>query len=566
MGMAEERDTNVAAPVLTDPLPARAAIEETATEGAAPSGITSAETILLPPRPSPAPPRPARPARQPSATRRRLSATRGRLSATRRRMGRRENARTWRRVTALLIGSAIIATSGANVPDRAGSGWASPGLVGGGGWPFTGVPLSPDQAEGASYLADSSVVRLADGRIRLIPSGGESPVTVEASDPRVERAVRSDRSWLARGTVPTGGAAPLNATGPAVGQPDGYRDMAARALLDLRLLTRTNGASLASWYSKWRYSWPRDSAFAAAAFTVTGHPAEARRVLRFLARAQHDDGMWAARYNPDGTAVADGRAPQLDSVGWVLWATWFHRAHGQSPDELPDLWPMVRRAADHLAWSLDAEGLPPASSDYWERGHRHEQDPRRPTLGVVAPVLAGLRAATDLARARGENGKAAEWRRASQRVSDAVARQFAPYGYPRSPVRGGLMDTSVTFLAPPFAQADEAVTAAIGDAQRKQALPNGGVLPGERWSGSPDVAWTPETALFGLNAATSGRTAEAIGRLDWLAAHRTTLGVLPEKVGPTGKQAGPAPLGWTASLVLLSLSALEKPLPIPLSE
>jgi GH15 family glucan-1,4-alpha-glucosidase len=342
-----------------------------------------------------------------------------------------------------------------------------------------------------------------------------------------------------------------------------YRDMAARALLDLRLLTRPNGASLASWYTKWRYCCPRDSAFTVAAFTVTGHPSEARRVLRFLARAQSGSGMWAARYNADGTAVADGRRAQLDSLGWVLWAAWFYRVQAGSPDDLPDLWPMVRRAADHLARSLDAEGLPPASSDYWERDPLREQDPRRPTLGVVGPVLAGLRAAADLARLRGETGRTAAWEGAAQRVSDAVARQFAPYGYPRSPVPGGLMDTSVTFLAPPFAPADAEITAAIADAARRQALPNGGVLPGERWSGSPDVAWTPETALFGLSSAASGRTDEALDRLSWLAAHRTSLGVLPEKVGPTGKPAGPAPLGWTASLVLLTLSALERPLPIP---
>ncbi|GAA4236972.1 hypothetical protein GCM10022254_47850 [Actinomadura meridiana] len=506
-------------------------------EEAAPSGIVAAGPLLAP---SPARGRPDR------------------RSPGRERLAKRATARTFRRVTGLLLVAALIATGGATVPDPAGSGWASPGLVGGGGWPFAGAPLSPEEAAGASYLPDSSVVRLGDGRVRLIPSGGDTPITVDASDPRVAQAVRSDSAWLAQGTVPGGGV------DPATGKPRGYRDMSARALLDLRLLTRPNGASLASWYTKWRYSWPRDSAFAAAAFTVTGHPAEARRVLRFLARAQHGDGMWAARYNPDGTAVADGRAPQLDSVGWVLWATWFYRVQtGPLDDELPELWPMVRRAADHLAHSLDAEGLPPASSDYWERDHRREEDPRRPTLGVVGPVLAGLRSAAGLARARGEDGKAVEWERAAGRVSDAVARQFAPYGYPRSPIRDGLMDTSVTFLAPPFAPADPAVTAAIGDAQRKQALPNGGVLPGEHWSGTPNVAWTPETAMFGLTDAASGRTAAAVGRLDWLSEHRTPLGVLPEKVGPSGGQAGPAPLGWTASLVLLSVSALEKPLPVP---
>ncbi|MDL4814804.1 glycoside hydrolase family 15 protein [Actinomadura opuntiae] len=463
----------------------------------------------------------------------------------------RRRRRRVRRAAAFLVVAALVAVAGANVPEPEAPGWASPGLVGGGGWPFAGVPLDPQDADGAAYLPDSSAVRLADGRVELIPSGGDTPVVVAADDPRVAQAVRSDSAWLASGAVPEG-------------PPDsGFRDMAARALLDLRLLTPPNGATLASWYGAWRYSWPRDSAFAAAAFTVTRHPSEARRVLRFLARVQTGNGVWAARYNADGTAVTDGRAPQLDSLGWVLWASWLYRTENPDAGEMPDLWPMVRRAADHLAGSLDAEGLPPASSDYWERDHGREQDPRRPTLGVVGPVLAGLRSAAALARGYGRAGEAARWGAAARRVSAALDRQFAPYGYPRSPVEDGLMDTSVTFIAPPFAPADPAVTTAVADAERRQALPNGGVLPGEKWSGDPDAAWTPETALFGLSAAAGGRATEAIGRLGWLSAHRTSLGALPEKVGPSGRQAGVAPLGWTDSLVLLTLSALRDPLPVP---
>ncbi len=282
--------------------------------------------------------------------------------APRRRPGARgrSGVRTVRRTTALLIIAALVATGGATVPEPSSPGWASRAHRRG-RLAVHRRPALPEQAEGASYLPDSSAIRLADGRIRLIPSGGDTPVTVDASDPQVDTAVRSDNLWLSQGTIPTGGK----------GQT--YRDMAARALLDLRLLTRPNGASLASWYTKWRYCWPRDSAFTVAAFTVTGHPSEARRVLRFLARAQSDNGMWAARYNADGTAVADGRQPQLDSLGWVLWAAWFYRVQTGPPDELPDLWPMVTRAADHLARSLDAEGCRPP----------------RPTTGSATPPRAG---------------------------------------------------------------------------------------------------------------------------------------------------------------------------------
>jgi GH15 family glucan-1,4-alpha-glucosidase len=125
------------------------------------------------------------------------------------------------------------------------------------------------------------------------------------------------------------------------------------------------------------------------------------------------------------------------------------------------------------------------------------------------------------------------------------------------------MDASVTFLAPPFAPPDPAVDAAVLTAEKRLALPDGGVLPGEHWQGNRTEAWTPETAMFALAAAASGRADEATGRLDWLAEHRTSLGVLPEKVDRQGRPSSVAPLGWTASLVLLTLQALDHKLPTP---
>jgi GH15 family glucan-1,4-alpha-glucosidase len=453
-------------------------------------------------------------------------------------------------VIALLIVAGLAATCGATMPDRTPPKWSSPGLIGGGGWPFASEPLDPLDAQDALYLPDSSVILLRDGRVRLIPVGSDEPVTVSRDDPRVTIAVRSDQSWLRSGGVP--------------GRTPAYRDMAARSLLDLRLLTRPSGASVASWYGAWRFVWPRDAAFAAAAFTATGHPPEARRILRFLAGVQDEDGMWAARYHADGAAVTDGRRVQLDALGWVLWASWMQSTKDSANAAgTPELWTMVRRAADRLSNSLGADGLPPPSSDYWERSPTSEEDPRRPTLGVVAPVLTGLRAATALARQRGAAEEAQRWQTAAGRLSGAISRQFAPYGYPRSPIQGGKMDAAVTFLAPPFAPRDAGVTMAVRTAASKLRLTNGGVLPGELWAGNREVAWTPETAMFALAAAASGHGGEADGWLDWLAGHRTTLGVLPEKVDEYGRPAAVAPLGWTASLVLLALEARQNRLPIP---
>ncbi len=456
-------------------------------------------------------------------------------------------ARTIRRVAAPLVVFALTATCAATAPGSGPPAWQSPGLVGGANWPYLSRAVDPTVAQGAAYLPGSTVLGLADGQALVVPFGDQSLQVLDRDDPRVISAVAADRAWLAAGRVP--------------GRTAAQKEMAARALLDLKLLTAANGASTASWFGQWNYVWPRDAAFTAAAFIETGHTGDASRILHFLAGAQNDDGLWAARYTADGTAVADGRRVQLDGLGWVLWATWLLAK--ADPSSAADLWPMVLRAADKVSRSLSKSGLPPRSSDYFERDPASEQDPHRPTLGVVAPLLTGLRAATTLASARGDSQRASRWDTASDRLAAAVDTQFKPYGYPRSPIKGGAMDASPTFLAPPFDDFDPAVDAAVQNAAAKLTLPNGGVLPSQIWSGNHSEAWTPETAMFALSAAAAGRTAEATARLDWLQNHRTTLGSLPEKVDSQGRQSSVAPLGWTDALTLLALVSMDARMPIP---
>jgi hypothetical protein len=459
----------------------------------------------------------------------------------------KNRARDVRRVASFLLVAAIAATCAAAIPDDYRPDWRSPGLIGNGGWPFSRAAIAPEDAEGASYIPGSSVLALPEGRAYLIPFARTSPVTLRRDDPRVAEAVRADQAWLAEGSV------------PGVNPPE--RDAATRALLDLRMLTLPNGASTASWYGSWNYMWPRDGAFTAAAFAVTGHGEDAQRVLYFLARAQDHGGLWAARYRPDGTAVADGRQAQLDSLGWVLWATWFLHETDPQAAKLSTLWPMVRLAADRAAGSLRADGLPPPSPDYWERGTSREQVPHAATLGVCGPLLAGLRSAAALATAQGESDEAQRWDRSADHLAQGIARRFAPYGYPRSPLAGGQLDSSVTFLAPPFGPPAPGVLAAVARTGDRLRLPTGGVVPGEGYGA--EVAWTPETGLFALAAAASGDLTGAKGWLDWLISHRTTLGSFPEKVDSRGDQAGVAPLGWTSALVVLALTANQTELPTP---
>src|SRR5699024_2933624 len=73
----------------------------------------------------------------------------------------------------------------------------------------------------------------------------------------------------------------------------------------------------------------------------------------------------------------------------------------------------------------------------------------------------------------------------------------------------------------------------------------------------------PETMFSALAWASAGATDRAAGLVEWLDEHRTVVGAFPEKVTPEGHPGELATLGWTASLALLTLEALESPLPTP---
>lgn len=470
----------------------------------------------------------------------------------------------WRHVRHLAlagIAAALVAPLLAATRPNAAPPLFSAGLLGN---DRTLLPLTPAEAEGATFVPDTGVLRLADGSYRYLPPGATVPVTAPPGpggawwalggelpdDPGLRAAVEGDRAWLAAGVVP--------------GRTQAQRSAAARALLDLRLLLRPGGAMLAAQMPYWAYVWPRDASFAAAAFALTGHRGEAVQVLEFLGRTQRADGTWAARSRPNGTAVADGRPAQLDATGWVPWAAWLASDQGRDLGATRLLWPTVQAAAELAARSLGPDGLPPAGPDYWERRER------LPTLGTAAALRAGLASAGDLGASVGDGAAAERYRSAAARLGAAIAQTFwGPGGFHRYPARlagpsprGDGPDAAVTWLGPPFAPATPITREGVARAAARLAPDNGGAVPGTPWRGGD--YWTPATASFALAEMASGERRDAEARLDWLLAHRTTLGSLPERVRRTdGAPRSVAPLAWTDALVLLTLASGDRPLPIP---
>ncbi len=406
------------------------------------------------------------------------------------------------------------------------------------------LPVPPEESEGASYLPKSNVLRLPNGNLRFVPEGSEAPTTTASDDRNAMASADEARAWLESGEIPGSNAA--------------EREISARSLLNLRLLSAPNGASLAAANERWNYVWPRDAGFTASAFAATGHHEESHEILRFLADVQKADGTWEARHRADGSPVLDGRAAQLDAVGWFPWAVWLHAETSPGGAEsVETLWPAVERAADAASNSLGADGLPPGGADYWET------PTLMPNLGTAAPLLAGLRSAADLADELGHDEEAGRYRAAASSLDAAIERDFAPNGYTRTIRPSSGRDSAIVFLAPPFGEYDGGLAKEVEATESVLTAPNGGLLPGERWPQEPTVSWTPETAFFMLAYAASGDEENAERILGWLAAHRTDLGSFPEKVDGDGIPQAAAPLAWTEAIVVLSLAAEEKRLPTP---
>lgn len=350
---------------------------------------------------------------------------------------------------------------------------------------------------------------------------------------------REAQAWIARGTDP--------------GEGTQWADMSYWALRDIHALWADHTLPPAGAAPQWEYFWPRDGAFLAVALDRTGHGDEVRQILDGMADLPFDRRRgFDARYTLEGKTVTDRpRGPQSDGCGWVLWSIGAVRANGQTT--LPDSTGELRdRCVAHLD-RLTSGGtrLPPPSPDYWE------VPVTAVSLGTVAPMTAGLLAATADYDAIGEPAKAAATRVTGQSLDAAMRLRFSP-GYERFGDLGGL-DGAITFLMPPFGAETPEVAAKWEQYQVDALRPAGGLAPGAGWK-EDGTSWTPQTALSAYTAAASGRGEEAIRWLKWLDEHRTSWGSLPEKVTGSALPAGPAPLAWTDALVLLTLAELN---PIP---
>ena len=194
-----------------------------------------------------------------------------------------------------------------------------------------------------------------------------------------------------------------------------------RSLLAIKLMTcKETGASIAApefdpYYTAcggYGYCWPRDSVFIAAATDEAGYHDLAAQFYNFTVSIQEPDGSWQQRFFTDG-AVAPSWGKQMDQMGSVLWGYGHHYNLTGDRAFLDKIWSSLNAGARYLVDNLEDNGLPKPSYDPWE-------DEFAQGTYSAAAVFAGLKASFEIAAVMGKKDEAAQWRKSSETVREAI--------------------------------------------------------------------------------------------------------------------------------------------------
>ena len=173
------------------------------------------------------------------------------------------------------------------------------------------------------------------------------------------------------------------------------------------------------------YVWPRDGAFIAHAFDVTGYQDVSKRFFEFVSKCIEPNGYLMHKYRSDGVLgsswhpwMINGQAClpiQEDETATVLYALWEHYETYRDIEFIESLYnKFIEPAATFLCEYIEATtGLPQASFDLWEEKYGT-------STYTAASVYGGLMAAAKFAMTLGKDEPARTYQAIAQRMQTAI--------------------------------------------------------------------------------------------------------------------------------------------------
>ncbi|HTH51303.1 MAG TPA: glycoside hydrolase family 15 protein [Pyrinomonadaceae bacterium] len=400
----------------------------------------------------------------------------------------------------------------------------------------------------------------------------------------------------------TGAASLFSASGDAAKQllarspadltelPAAVAEMYRRSLLVVQTQIDSNGAIIAATdhdvtiraTDHYAYLWPRDGAFVANALDRAGDHVKSRNFFDLASRILDHRGYFLQKYNPDGTPGSGWHsswdhwrqrplAPiQEDETSLVLWALWeHHRLHPDLEFARRMYETLVTRAADFLVAFRDPNtGLPLPSWNLWE-------DRRGVHTFTTATVVAGLRAAAELAKLCNDDHRSTIYHQAADDMLTAMAEHL------HSPSLGRFirsLEADADDHLTPDASVDASLFALFyfgcftADDPRvvgtMQAVEDKLLNRTEYWGvaryendgymraseGYPGNSWFICTLWLAEWYIAIGDLDKALRILEWVPTRALTSGVLAEQFDPlTGQPLSVSPLTWSHSTYLATV-------------
>jgi oligosaccharide amylase len=382
---------------------------------------------------------------------------------------------------------------------------------------------------------------------------------------------------------------------------DGIIELFRKSLLIIRTHVDNTGGILASGdanmlqYGKdnYAYIWHRDGALTAMALDAAGYHEVSRKFFEFSRDTLTENGYFFHKYRPDkslgsswhGYITPDGkhRLPiQEDETALVIVALWNHYELTRDIEFIESIYnPLIKKASEFMQGYRNANGLPSATYDLWER-----------VWGVhtftAAAVYAALDAAAKFAKILGKERDQERYAASATEVKKAMItylyNEETNYFYKYVDFEEGrvLHDTTVDISSfygvfkfgvlpaddPMMVHAFETIgeklvcKTGVGGVARFEGdtyLQVDKSLPGNPWIVT--TLWLAQYHIFAAGSEKELDKAKEI--LEWVVARSWTSGVLSEQVDPySGLGLSATPLTWShaefVQTVIMYLNKLKE--------
>jgi len=336
-----------------------------------------------------------------------------------------------------------------------------------------------------------------------------------------------------------------------------WRELLRRSLLTLQTLVSPDiGGIIAAptLEPDYRYVWSRDGTYVAYALDRCGYNQDARAFYQWCKEVQQPDGGWAQRYHIE-KSPGPSWGEQEDQCATILWGIGQHYNITRNEEFLADMWPTVKKGAEHLLGNRDPEtGLVGPSFDLWEEKQALH-------TYTNAAATAALRESAKIASTIGYEVLSNAWSNESKNLQTAILKhlwdeqtgRFLKSVKPHD----SSIDTAILGLTYPFRVLEPDDPRILSTSRQIEnaftyASEGIGRYPGDTYHGGNP--WFITTLWMALYRCQQGNYEKAKTLIEWCVKHVDELHLFAEQVHKdNGEPISASPLAWSHAMFILAL-------------